>query len=204
MNQEQVNISKLHFERASITHQNIIFQWLDKAHMKEFWDNSQEHKDDILNFIHGREQHYFYGTTQYWVGYIDSEPFSFILSDQMLSSQDDLSDLHRQYLSESGNTITLDFGIGNTKFLGKGLAAPTLKAFIEFYRASVDTKADTFFIDPIIDNPRAFHVYEKAGFEMIGHFHPKEGAFIGKQTCLMVKKFPEQRDEYKHTVNHNI
>lgn len=43
----------------------------------------------------------------------------FILSDQILSSQTDLSVLHKKYLSQSGNTIALDFGIGNTKFLGK-------------------------------------------------------------------------------------
>jgi hypothetical protein len=36
--------------------------------MQEFWDNGQEHKDDIINFIHGRKQHYFYGTTQHWGG----------------------------------------------------------------------------------------------------------------------------------------
>ena len=123
--------SEIHFQKAGVEHQDIIFQWLEESHMKEFWDNSQEHRDDILNFIHGKKQHYFSGTTKYWVDYIDDQPLSFLLSDQILP-EEELSDLHRQYLSKSGHTITIDFGIGNTAFLGQGLAAPTLQAFTEF------------------------------------------------------------------------
>ncbi len=182
-----MNAKQIHFDKASIKHEDIIFRWLAEPHMQEFWDNSQEHKDDILNFIHGRKQHYFYGTTQYWVGYIDDQPFSFILSDQLLSSQN-LSDLHRQYLSKVGHTISLDFGIGHTAHLGKGLAAPTLQAFMEFYQSNIDPKADTFCIDPDKNNPRAIRVYEKAGFKMVGNFFPTEGAFKEQLSYLMVKQ----------------
>ena len=181
--------SSIRFEKAATQHQDIIFSWLSEPHIQEFWDNSQEHKDDILNFIYGRKQHYFYGTTQYWVGYINNQPFCFLLSDQILKEQEDLSDLHRQYLSSHGHTISLDFGIGNKNLLGKGLAAPTLKAFTEFYKNNIDSKADTFFIDPNTNNPRAFHVYEKAGFEMVGYYYAKQGFFKEEKSCLMVKKF---------------
>jgi len=183
--------SHIRFEKATLEHQDIIFSWLAEPHMQEFWDNSQEHKDDILNFIHGRKQHYFYGTTQYWLGYIDDQAFCFLLSDQMLKNQDDLSDLHRKYLSKNGHTISLDFGIGNKNFLGKGLAAPTLKSFAEFYKNKIDSLADTFFIDPNTNNPRAFHVYEKAGFEMVGYYYAKQGFFKEEKSCLMVKNFLE-------------
>ena len=177
----------LRFEKAALDHQDIIFSWLAEPHMQEFWDNSQEHKNDILNFIHGRKQSYFYGTTQYWIGYINDQPFCFLLTDQILKEQDDLSDLHRNYLSQNGKTISLDFGIGNKAFLGKKLAAPTLKAFVEFYTNKIDPAANTFFIDPNTNNPRAFHVYEKAGFEMVGYYHAKQGYFIEEKSCLMVK-----------------
>ena len=33
-------------------------------------------------------------------------------------------------------------------FLGRGLAAPTLKAFTEFFKVDVDATTDTFLIDP--------------------------------------------------------
>ncbi|HJD60251.1 MAG TPA: hypothetical protein LFW20_06390 [Rickettsia endosymbiont of Omalisus fontisbellaquei] len=107
----------IHFEKANLTHKEIIFSWLEELHIKEFWDNSKEHKEDILNFITGKKQHYFYGTTNYWVGFINSEPVCFLLSD-ILQKEQDLSEIQRKYLSKSGHTITLDFGIGNKNFLG--------------------------------------------------------------------------------------
>lgn len=179
-----MNIS---FEKASVMHTDLIFNWLAEPHMMEFWDNSQEHKDDILNFIHGRKQHYFYGTTQYWVGSIDNTPFCFILSDILLPDQK-LSEVTKNYLSKTGTTVSLDFGIGNKHFLGQGLASPALIEFVAFYHKSVDPKADTFFIDPDANNPRAKHVYEKAGFSEIGSFMPEQGAFVGHESYLMIKK----------------
>ncbi len=181
-------MSLIRFEKATLSHKDVIFEWLEEPHMKEFWDNSQEHKDDILNFINGQKQHYFYGTTIYWVGFLDTEPYCFLLSDQMCSDEEDVPNFLRDWLSKTGNTISLDFGIGNKMFLGKGLAAPTLQTFVEFYKNHVDPKADTFFIDPNENNPRAKHVYEKAGFKAVDKYTAKKGYFIGDESVLMVKK----------------
>lgn len=30
-------------------------KWLNEPHVQEFWDNTQAHKEDILNFIQGRK-----------------------------------------------------------------------------------------------------------------------------------------------------
>ncbi len=176
----------IQFEKASKKHETLIFNWLNEPHMMEFWDNTQEHKDDILNFIHGRKQHYFYGTTQYWIGYIDGEPFCFLLSD-ILQPDQDLPELYRNHLSTKGHTIAIDFGIGNKEKLGQGLASPTLAAFVQFYHDKIDPLADTFFIDPDQNNPRAKHVYHKAGFNEVGDYNPQAGAFIGQTSYLMVK-----------------
>ena len=182
----------IHFEKAGVQHQNIIFEWLAMPHMQEFWDNSQAHKDDILNFMHGRTQTYFYGTTQYWVGSLDQEPFCFVLSDEILPSQVESRPLHKKYLSSMGKTMTLDFGIGNLNFVGKGLAASSLKIFIDFYQSQIDPQADTFLIDPDETNPRARHVYEKAGFKLVGEFLMQDGAFKEQKTQLMMMKAPYQ------------
>ena len=180
-----MNIS---FKKANAAHIDIIFEWLLEPHMVEFWDNSQEHKDDILNFIHDRPQYYFAGTTKYWIGYIDGEPYSFVLSDTLEKHQDDLSEIHRKNMSEAGVTISLDFGIGHKKYLGQGLAAPTLQAFVDFYKSLVDPLADTFFIDPDENNPRAKHVYGRAGFKSVGIFDVEKGAFKDGVSYLMIKK----------------
>lgn len=29
----------IHFEKANLTHKEIIFNWLDEPHIKEFWNN---------------------------------------------------------------------------------------------------------------------------------------------------------------------
>ncbi len=90
-------------------------------------------------------------------------------------------------MSKSGHTITLDFGIGNKNFLGKGLASSTLELFVKFYHKSVDSLSRTFFIDPDENNPRAIHVYSKAGFKQVGEYKAQSGAFKDNTSYLMVK-----------------
>lgn len=180
----------IQFEKATEKYQQAIFEWLEEQHMKEFWDNSQAHKDDILNFINGRKtpSSYFNGIFTYWIGLIEDQPYCLIMTGDYDPFSEDLSSLHRSHLSKTGNTISIDFGIGNTKFLGKGLAAPTLISFTKFYQTCVDQKTDTFFIDPNENNPRAQHVYEKAGFKLVGDFNENHGYFEGLRSLLMVKK----------------
>lgn len=187
-NSSFIPLEQVHFAKASHSHIDTIFGWLAEPHMMEFWDNSQEHKDDIINFINNNPQTYFAGTAKYWIGYFNDEPYAFILSDILQKEQTDLSELHCANLSQTGHTIALDFGIGNKKFLGRGLAAPTLMAFMQFYTGSIDPKADTFLIDPDENNPRAIHVYTKAGFIKVGGFNVTQGAFIGHHSDLMVKR----------------
>jgi RimJ/RimL family protein N-acetyltransferase len=183
-----MNENQIRFERLSKQHVDIIFSWLDEPHMKEFWDNSQEHRDDILHFVNGLKQTYFCGTFHYWIGYTDAQPFAFLLSDEILASQE-MPEIFRTHLSKSGHTVALDFGVGNNQYLGKGLAASTLIAFMEYYRHQIDPVADTFFIDPDAGNLRAIHVYEKAGFRFVGEFTTDEGAFVGHKSLLMIKKY---------------
>ncbi|KJV78570.1 acetyltransferase domain protein [Rickettsia rhipicephali str. Ect] len=83
--------------------------------------------------------------------------------------------------------ITLDFDIGNKNFLGPGLASSTLAAFIKFYHKYIDPLSDTFFIDPDENNPRAMHVYSKAGFKQVGEYTTQSGAFKGNTSYLMIR-----------------
>lgn len=182
------DITNIYFEKAILAHKDIVFEWLDHPHMKEFWDNSQEHRDDILKFMKGRVEpsDYFGGRIVYWVGYSDHEPFCFILTSEVLLEKND-PDLWVANISKTGKTYCIDFGIGNTQFLGKGFAAPTLSAFCEFFQSEIEKSADTFFIDPDESNPRAKHVYEKAGFKVVGDFDMSQGFFKGNKSYLMIK-----------------
>ena len=44
-------MSKITFEKATFTHKETIFSQLAEPYVQEFWDHTQGHKDDILNFM---------------------------------------------------------------------------------------------------------------------------------------------------------
>ena len=159
--------------------------------MLEFWDTSEEHKNDILNFMDVRKtpSDYCDGRYTYWIGLADGAPFSLIMAIIEYPGED-RPQLKEEFISKTGSTYGLDFCIGNKYFHGQGLAAPTIKAFTEFFKAEVDKEVDTFMIDPYDHNPRAKHVYAKAGFELVGDFI-MQGTLTdsdGKRAFLLVKK----------------
>lgn len=188
MGEEGVGV--INFKKADSEHQTIIFKWLEEPHVKEFWDNSQAHKDDIVNFINGRKEpsNYYNGEFTYWVGSLDGHPFSLIMSIKE-NPHENRPQIKEKYLSKTGNTYGLDYMIGDKEYFGKGFGASTLKEFTEFFQRENDPLADTFFIDPDKSNPRAKHVYEKAGFKCVGSFIIEgSSVFKNSETYLLVKK----------------
>lgn len=182
---------KITFEKTTAAHKEIIFSWLAKPHVQEFWDNTEGHKDDLLKFMGGRKEPSSYcdGKYIYWIALCDHEPYAMLMTIQE-THQDDIGELKRSHLSTTGHTYGIDYMIGNTDYLGKGYGARTLVEFIDFLRSEFDKKADTFLIDPASDNPRAKRVYEKAGFKHIADF-VMEGDYSGsgRQHHLLIKKF---------------
>lgn len=184
-----INKEKMKFEAAKSEHQDIILNWLNQPHVMEFWDNSQAHKDDIVNFIEGRKtpSNYFDGCFNYWVGCIKDEPYCLLMTSK-ITAEDDIPDKWKAHLAKSGTTLTIDFCIGNTTYLGKGLAAPTLQAFCKYIKDSEQSDVNRFFIDPDESNPRAIHVYAKAGFKPVDEFEMEQGYFKGQKSILMIKQ----------------
>lgn len=182
-------MTQFQFEKANQSTQETIFAWLEEPHVKAFWDNSQAHKDDIQNFIAGRKEpsSYFDGSFTYWVGTIQGEPYCLLMTSK-LDDEQDIPKLWQENLSQSGHSYSIDFCIGHKNYLGKGLASPTLQAFCDYIHSTVDSQADTFLIDPDENNPRAKHVYQKAGFHTVGNYTMGSGFFEGQKSWLMVKK----------------
>lgn len=180
-------MANIHFKKATLAHKDTIFEWLEEPHMIEFWDNSQEHRQDIEIFMNGRvtPSPYFDGMNSYWVGLIDDEPYSLIMTHEEHEDTDP-PDYFKPYLRMPGKTICLDFCIGNKTFLGKGMAAQTLIAFMDYYCKEIQEVA-RYLIDPFLNNPRAIHVYKKAGFEIVSEFTQEGGNFDQNKGFLMVK-----------------
>src|SRR6056297_3595750 len=112
---------KITFEKATIAYKEIIFSWLAGPHVQEFWDNTQEHKDDILNFMGGRLEpsNYYDGKYVYWIALAFGQPYAMLMTIQE-TIQDDIGELKHSHLSKTGNTYSLDYMIGNTAYIGKG------------------------------------------------------------------------------------
>jgi len=184
--------NKITFEKATFAHKEIIFSWLAEPHVQEFWDNTQGHKDDILNFMNGRKEpsNYCDGKYIYWIAYTNSQPYAMLMTIHE-TIKDDIGELKLSHLSKTGHTYGLDYMIGNTEYLGKGYGAKTLVEFVDFFRDNFDKKADRFLIDPASNNPRAKHVYEKAGFKHIADFIMDGNVSgAGKLHHLLIKNFP--------------
>jgi len=179
----------IRFEPAAPSYESTIATWLEESHMREFWDNSPEHFEDIKIFMGGRTvpSPYFGGVFDYWIGLINDEPYSLIMTHEENESMDP-PEYFKPYLSKTGKTIGLDFAIGSRKHVGQGLAAPTLTAFMDYFKDNIEPDVETYLIDPFTNNPRAIHVYQKAGFEIMCTFNQEGGYFDQTQGLLMVRR----------------
>jgi len=173
------------FERVTDFHLDIVYDWLEEPHVKEFWDNSPAHRDDIKHYAEGNTQPrtYFDGIFSDWMGYIEERPLALIMTHEETESI--APDYMKPHLAKEGHTIGLDFMIGDSTRVGQGLAAPTINAFMDFYVVDEDPNTQVFLIDPYLTNPRAIHVYEKAGFSRQTTFIQEVGEFKGEQGVLM-------------------
>ena len=183
-------MSDIAFRPVMTSDLDTVSCWLSAKHVVEFWDTSSEHKRDIDIFASGRKEasSYFEGRFHYWLALIEQVPFAMIMTIQEMLNEE-RPHIKTAYLSNTGNTYSLDFMIGNIDYLGKGLAAQTLDQFVNFFSSEVDTKADTYFIDPTATNVKAKTVYKKAGFKLVGSFKKEESMHsIDNIMHFLVKK----------------
>ncbi len=183
----------MQFKKASIEQKDTVLSWLKEPHIQEFWDNRPEHARDILIFMNGRKEPspYSDGIFDYWVGFVHDEPYCLLMTSEIKPTESNLTTLWKTHLSKLGRTFTIDFMIGNRKYLGCGLGGPTLEAFTKFIQEEVDRSIDTFFIDPADSNPRAKHVYEKAGFKVVATFHRDFGKEKNAKHHLMIRNMSQ-------------
>ncbi len=194
---------KIRFEKVTGAHLDTIFSWLRQPHIMEFWDNTQAHKDDIVNFVQGRTipSSYAGGEYVYWIAYLEDEPFAMLMTIQE-THKEDIGPEKLKRLSKTGHTYGLDYMIGNPKFFGKGYGSQTLSDFIDYFREFFDPKADTFLIDPASDNPKAKHVYMKVGFKHVCDFMMEgDVSGAGKVHHLLLKKFEPKISIIKATMD---
>lgn len=160
---------RLTFMPAVESQREMIHAWLQQDYIHE-WIHGQ----GLQNTLLGLEKVFQYQaegktldrqseTTQHWIGYDDDKPFIYLLTSNVFKREDDE---YSKYSESDGLAITLDIFIGDPKYLGKGLADAIIK---EFLLSRFSDVAEVF-IDPEQRNERAVHVYQKAGFRIVGEF----------------------------------
>lgn len=166
-----MNKSSFHFtfKPAVESQRELIHQWLQQDYISE-WIHGQ----GLHNTLSGLEkflQHQAKGEgldrqteiTQHWIGYDGDKPFVYLLTSNVFKNT---ADIFAKYSELDGFAITLDIFIGNTEYLGKGLASTVIKEFL----LSQFSDVSEVFIDPEKSNERAAHVYQKTGFRVVGEF----------------------------------
>ncbi len=130
----------------------------------EFWDDGDRSSEDV-------KKHYFYRSdVKSWIGRLNGTPFAYL---QIYFITE-----HHQFnpwKSKKNTTLGLDFFIGESLFLGKGLAADLLKHFIhDVIKAYLPCR---LLVDPEGQNLKALHIYNKMGFQQIGELRNKSKVY---------------------------
>lgn len=143
------SVFRFSFKHVEAKDRTLILSWLGKPNVTQWFygqglQNTKDHLEEICR-----------GTSkarawQYWLGYDHDHPFAFFITSLVQKPNDELS----RWCKESGEAITLDMLIGNTDYLGKGLACKLIREFLLSHFPLVTE----VLIDPEATNSRAVHV----------------------------------------------
>ncbi len=157
------------FKPAAESQRELIHNWLQQDYIREWihGQGAQNTLNGLEKFFQAqregkgldRQTH----ITQHWIGYDGDIPIVYFLTTNVLKNTDDD---YAKYCETEGLAITLDMFICDVDYLGKGYAAPLIKQFLINQFSDVTE----VFIDPEQRNTRATHIYQKAGFRIIGEF----------------------------------
>jgi RimJ/RimL family protein N-acetyltransferase len=157
------------FKPVVESQRELIHEWLEQDYIHQ-WIHGQGLQNTLLGLeklfqyqAQGKELNRNTEITQHWIGYDGDKPFVYLLTSNVFKNA---ADEYAKYSELDGLAITLDIFIGDTEYLGKGLASLVIKEFL----LSQFSDVSEVFIDPEKDNVRAAHVYQKVGFRVVGEF----------------------------------
>ncbi len=133
------------FKHVTVEDKDLIINWLAQSHIGEWL-----HGVGLQNLLKNLDR-FFENNSEstHWIAYSQNTPFAYLLT-----------------TPEGPDAISLDLFISDTDFIGKGLSVPLIQSFLLDHFSHIKE----IFIDPEASNTRAIHVYQKAGFQIIGEF----------------------------------
>jgi len=164
----QMTISScFRFQLVDAAHRSLVHSWLHQPHVAEwFYGQGLENTLNHLDVFISQGSSFF----QYWLAFDQNHPFAFLITSSVNKPNDAIS----RWCEEEGSAITLDLLIGDLHYLGKGLSTRLIKEFL----SSQFPDVTEVLIDPEASNTRAVHVYQKAGFKILGEFIPSHSPHL--------------------------
>ncbi|MCZ4787152.1 GNAT family N-acetyltransferase [Legionella pneumophila] len=146
------NNFRFSFQPVDKAQQQLIHEWIAQKHINEWL-----HGDGLKNTIEDLEQFVNRGEpwATHWIAYDNDVPFAYLITSEVEKSED-----------HPDGATTLDLFICRLDYIGKGFAVQMIQEFLISHFSHV---AEVL-IDPEVSNTRAVHVYEKAGFNIVGQF----------------------------------
>jgi RimJ/RimL family protein N-acetyltransferase len=140
----------------------LIHAWTNQGYVQEWLhgEGLQWTLNDLDQFSQGSS---FF---QHWIAFDKEIPFAYLLT---ASAEYDSDDPFCRWCTQGAKTISLDVIIGNPSYLGKKISHKLIQQFL----LSKFSDVDEVLIDPDVQNIRAIRAYQKAGFQPLGDFIPK-------------------------------
>ncbi|NQV45561.1 MAG: GNAT family N-acetyltransferase [Rhodospirillales bacterium] len=168
------------FRPAGPDDEELISRWFGLPHVMEFWGDVDTNTADFRNTLSGENDLF-----NYLIGQDGEAPFCLLITTNAATGEPEHLLPH---LPETGDAWTLDVLIGPPEYRGRGIAVPMITSFLH-HAQRLCPSLQVVFIDPEANNPRAIHVYEKAGFRRIAEFTPSDGRFQGQPHVLLAYHF---------------
>jgi RimJ/RimL family protein N-acetyltransferase len=193
-------MKKFHFtfKYAVEDQRDLIHGWLQQDYIAQ-WIHGQ----GLQNTLNGLEKFFLFRAqgndpdrntlfTQHWIGYDNDKPFVYLLTSNVLKNSDDE---YAKHCELDGPAITLDIFISDKDYVGKGLATQIIREFL----LSKHSDVAEVLIDPEKSNTRAVHVYQKAGFTIVGEhiapWHPVPHYIMKLDMRDLLDSKPPQRPD---------
>ncbi|MCP4002578.1 MAG: GNAT family N-acetyltransferase [bacterium] len=152
------------FEALAEHHLPLLFDWLNRPHVAEFWDGPvslEEVREKYLPRI---------GSTSIdtRIALLDGTPVGFIQSYAAVEPAEE-----GRSGEQARGVVGIDQFLADAGNLGKGLGTEMVRQFVRLlFRNPTVTSIQT---DPAPGNLRAIRCYEKVGFRKLGPIETSEG-----------------------------
>ncbi|WP_048647216.1 GNAT family N-acetyltransferase [Nitratireductor soli] len=162
---------RITFAPVTAAHFPLLLDWLNRAHVREWWGEAETELGHIRDMVEGRD------TTRPFVIEFDGRPIGYIQYWFLADNRDETTMKEAPWLAELlADTVGIDLTIGEEDLLSKGIGAAAVKLMV---RHLLEAGHTNIIIDPDPENRRAVRAYEKAGFRPVDHLEGRtEGALI--------------------------